>query len=57
MGKSTLFTTLLMIAVNGFWYCATQQASIGETPVIIIPSLASIGLLGFFMVFIRDEWY
>ena len=56
MGKQFLFTVALMIVVNGFWYCATQQQSIGETPAIVAPILACIVLCAFIARWVNDNW-
>lgn len=56
MGKRLLFIILLMGATNGFWYCATQQETIGQTPWILIPCLCSIGIFIYVWEFIQVEW-
>ena len=56
MGKWVLFIIFLMGAVNGFWYCTTQQETIGQTPLIIIPSLCSIGIVIYIVAAIRVTW-
>jgi len=56
MGKWVLFIIFLMGAVNGFWYCTTQQETIGQTPLVIIPSLCSIGIVIYIVAAIRVTW-
>ena len=56
MVKNIFNITALMIAVNGFWYCATYQKSIGETPLILIPSIATIVLVLWLAFFVIDNW-
>ena len=56
MGKSILIFILAMLAVNGFWYCSTQQETITQTPAIIFPIVASIALGAFLFWFISDNW-
>jgi hypothetical protein len=41
-GKSWFFVIASMLASNGWWYCATQQPSLGETPSILVPIIATI---------------
>ena len=56
MGKWLLFIIFLMCATNGFWYCATQQETMGQTPVIVIPILGSIGVVLSVVGFVLRTW-
>jgi len=56
MGKWILFIILLMGATNGFWYCATQQETMWQTPAIIIPMVCSVGVVIYIWAFIQIEW-
>ena len=55
-GRVVLFVIMLLGAVNGFWYCATQQPTIGATAIILIPTLSSIVLLVYLVAFIVVNW-
>lgn len=56
LGKKLLFFLLTHIACNGWWYCATQQVSLGESPLVIFPVFSTIGLCWFVAIFIAEKW-
>jgi len=56
MGKIILFVVCLMGATNGFWYCATQQDTMGQTPVIVIAVGCLLGTLIMSLKFILENW-
>ncbi len=56
MGKVILFVVFLMGATNGFWYCATQQETMGQTPVIVLAVICLIGTLILGFKFIVENW-
>ena len=57
MGKTIFIFIISMLAVNGFWYCATMQETMGQTPVIVIPVISSIVLGIYLAAFIANTWY
>jgi len=56
MGKIIWLIILTQICSNSWWFCATQQESIGETPLILLSGLSSLGLCYWLFVIIRDNW-
>jgi hypothetical protein len=56
MAKTIFFILLSQFCSNGWWYCVTQQSSIGKTPVIMIPIISTIMLIIFFARWIMDNW-
>lgn len=56
MGKVVLVFILSQIASNGFWYCYTMQSSVGETPFIMVPFIASIVLMIYLMQWVYNNW-
>ena len=56
MGRIIALVMLTQIATNGWWYCATMQESIGQTPLIIVPAISSLGLCLWCIKFVIEEW-
>ncbi len=55
-GKAYFFSILIMIATNGLWYCITQQKSIGETPMIILPFISAVFVVVILAREIVNNW-
>lgn len=55
-GKSWFFVIMNLLACNGWWYCATQQDTIEQTPIIIIPFIASVIVVIFIMESLYNNW-
>ena len=55
-GEGKAILVLWLIATNGFWCCATQQDSIGATPLLLVPIVASILLLWQGGLYLEDTW-
>ena len=56
LGKNSLFIILSQTFTNGLWFCSTQQETLMETPMAMIPLLSALGLFMFFMDFIIENW-
>lgn len=56
MPKILCFMIISQLCSNGWWFCATQQESIGETPVILIPVIATVVLVMSFVYWLIVNW-
>ena len=56
MGKIIWLILLTQICSNSWWFCATQQESIGGTPMIGVAVISSVGLVIWCCSFIYDTW-
>ena len=56
MGKIIWLILLTQICSNSWWFCATQQESIGGTPMIGVAIISSVGLVIWCCSFIYDTW-
>ena len=56
MARILTLILLSQIVSNGWWYCATQQTTIDETPIALIPWLSSIVLFIWFCLWIFNNW-
>ena len=56
MGQIMAFILLTQIATNGWWWCATQQASVGDSPLMLIPLVATAFLLVLVLKLITSKW-
>lgn len=56
MGLIIVVFILSQFVANGLWYCATQQSSLFESHVVVIPILSSIALLIFGLIWICENW-
>lgn len=55
-GKSYLFAIACTAASSGWWYCATQQASVAATPALLVPVLATLICAAMIFGEIFDNW-
>lgn len=54
--KLIFFIIITQLCSNGWWFCATQQNSINETPVVLIPIITSLVLVVVLVLWIWDNW-
>ena len=45
MGKLISFFIFSHIAVNGWWFVITQQATVRETPLVVLVALVTMAVL------------
>ncbi len=55
-GKTILLFLLGLTASNGFWFCATQQIKLDETPLLVVPIVASVAAASIIGQAIYDNW-
>ena len=56
MGKLVFAILITQVITNGWWYCATMQDSLSETPILAITVIASLGGFAMFVCWILDNW-
>lgn len=56
MGKKVFIFVLSQMVANMWWYCATQQESVTETPLIVMPILLTLLFLFFIGRWVLLNW-
>ena len=56
MAKIFTFVLATQIISNGLWYCTTQQSSIKETPLVVLPVAAGVFVAYNLFIWVCSNW-
>jgi len=54
--KTAFYIIITQVCSNGWWYCKTHQYTLKETPLPLIPAIATACIIACIIRWMIDEW-